>query len=205
MANSKVVRITSKTPCIYKLKIELGSKSIKPKIWRLIEVDGRVSLAKLHHFIQAAFGWSDAHLHEYKIDRVRYGVPDPEFYDDDCKDDRKFTLNQLLSKGDKFTYLYDFGDHWDHLVTVKDVAIGPDFDMSGGAYVLDGERACPPEDVGGAVGYEEMLQLIENESDSKEALDIHIWLGGYFDPESFDIRLANAAISRMLYNKWGGK
>ena len=64
---SKVVRITSKTPCIYTLKIELAPKFLKPTIWRLIEVDGRASLAKLHHFIQAAFGWSDAHLHEYKF------------------------------------------------------------------------------------------------------------------------------------------
>ena len=202
---SKVVRITSKTPCIYTLKIELAPKFLKPTIWRLIEVDGRASLAKLHHFIQAAFGWSDAHLHEYKIHRARYGVPDPEFHDDDYEDDRKFTLNQLLSKGDKFTYLYDFGDHWDHLITVKDVAVGPDFDMGGGAYVLDGERACPPEDVGGVGGYEEMLQLMENEPDSPEALDLYNWLGGLFDPESFDIRMANAAISRMMYNKWGGK
>ena len=84
---SKVVRITSKTPCIYTLKIELAPKFLKSTIWRLIEVDGRVSLAKLHHFIQAAFGWSDAHLHEYKIHRARYGVPDPEFHDDDYEDD----------------------------------------------------------------------------------------------------------------------
>ena len=49
-------RSTLSTPCFYTLKIELRPNEIQPVIWRRLEVDGRISLSKLHHFIQAAFG-----------------------------------------------------------------------------------------------------------------------------------------------------
>ncbi|AHI64170.1 plasmid pRiA4b ORF-3-like family protein [Burkholderia thailandensis H0587] len=32
---------------------------IEPPIWRRIEVEGTESLRKLHHILQAAFGWED--------------------------------------------------------------------------------------------------------------------------------------------------
>lgn len=35
---------------------------IEPPIWRRIEVEGTESLRKLHHILQAAFGWEDTHL-----------------------------------------------------------------------------------------------------------------------------------------------
>ena len=40
----------------------LAAGVIEPPIWRRLVVDGRISLAKLHHYIQAAFGWTD-YLH----------------------------------------------------------------------------------------------------------------------------------------------
>ncbi len=61
--------------CLYTLLIELHPDEIRPAIWRRLVVDGRVSLAKLHHFIQAAFGWTDAHLHTFTINEIRYMEP----------------------------------------------------------------------------------------------------------------------------------
>jgi hypothetical protein len=205
MTKSKVVRITPKAPCVFTLKIELAPNWIQPSIWRRVEVDGRISLSKLHHFIQATFGWSDAHLHKYRIGDRLYGVPDPEFFDLQIEDDRKTILNRLLGEGDQFTYIYDFGDNWEHQVTVESIEFGEDFDLDGGAFVIDGARACPPEDVGGVGGYHDFLETLLTEPDSEEANHLLDWVGGYFDSEVFDIRLANAAISRMMYNGWGGK
>lgn len=46
-------------------------------------------------------------------------------------------------------------------------------------------RACPPEVCGGIWGYENLLEAIadKNHEDHKDMIS---WLGGKFDPESFD-------------------
>lgn len=201
---------TLRTPCIYTIKIELQPNEIQPIIWRRLDVDGRISLAKLHHFIQAAFGWTDAHLHEYDIHDSLYRVPHPEDdYDDfdgiETKDERKAFLNRLLVKEDVFTYTYDFGDNWEHVITVENFTANDKSDLDGGAYVTDGARACPPEDVGGADGYHDFLEAILVDPKSEQAQEMRDWAGGNFDPQHFDKRQANAAIFRMMYNGWGGK
>lgn len=76
-------------------------EEIQPTIWRQLVVDGRVSLGRLHHFIQAAMGWHDAHLHEFVIDGTRYAIPhpDPTMVDPEQLDARRVTLNRLLATG----------------------------------------------------------------------------------------------------------
>ena len=198
---------TLRAACVFTLKIELQAKEIKPVIWRRLDVDGRISLAKLHHFIQAAFGWSDAHLHEFEIHARTYRVPTPEDDFDvvEIQDERKAFLNRLLTVKDVFIYRYDFGDNWEHVITVEDLIADTESDLQGGAYVIDGARAAPPEDVGGSDGYHDFLETLLVDPHSEAAQQMRDWAGGKFDPLHFDIRLANAAISRLMYNKWGGK
>lgn len=193
-------------PCIHTLKIELLPMDIQPTIWRRLDVDGRVSLSKLHHFIQAAFGWSDSHLHQFKIRDQIYRIPIPEEdgYEVAIKDERKAILNRLLTVEDVFSYTYDFADNWEHVITVEEI-VENDSDLGGGAYITDGARACPPEDVGGAEGYRDFLERLLVDPYSEESQKMRDWAGGKFDPLQFDIRLANAAIYRMMYNGWGGK
>src|SRR5216684_8688779 len=61
---------------IYQLKITL--KDSKPPIWRRVQVPSDVSLGKLHRIIQEAMGWSDYHLHQFRLGETYYGVPDPD-------------------------------------------------------------------------------------------------------------------------------
>jgi hypothetical protein len=75
----------------------------------------------------------------------------------------------------------------------------------GGACIIDGARACPPEDVGGSWGYGEILTALKTKPKSQRARDFLEWIGGSFDPELFDIRMANSALSRMAWNGWGQK
>ncbi len=191
-------------PCLYVLHIELRPNEIRPPVWRRLEVDGRISLAKLHHFIQAAFGWSDSHLHQFRIRDKVYALPDPG---DEAEvfDERKAYLNRLLATDDTMLYRYDLGDNWEHLITVEEVRGDLDNDPKGAAWILDGARACPPEDVGGPEGYYEFLEILLSHPDSEEAVHLREWADGDFDPERFDRRLANAAIMRILFNRWGGK
>ncbi|WP_096875484.1 plasmid pRiA4b ORF-3 family protein [Methylomonas koyamae] len=186
------------------MDIELRPNEIRPPIWRRLEVDGRISLAKLHHFIQAAFGWSDYHLHQFKIRDKIYALPDPEDVLE-VLDERKAYLNRLVATNDTMIYRYDLGDNWEHLVTVEEICDNLDNDPKGGAWIMDGARACPPEDVGGPTGYADFLEILQELPDSEEATRLLEWADGDFDPERFDRRLANAAIIRILFNRWGGK
>jgi hypothetical protein len=188
-------------PLLYTLHIQLEPLQLDPPIWRRIRVSGDCTLRKLHHFIQAAFGWHSSHLHEFDKGLTRYMPLDAEFMDDDeALDDRKFKLRRILKEGDRLRYLYDFGDSWQHVIAVE--AVEP-CDLTGSwCEVLDGARACPPEDVGGVAGYQLFLQGILR-PDREEGRSLLDWAGGSFDPELFDRRAANAAVQRVCNNFWG--
>lgn len=75
----------------------------------------------------------------------------------------------------------------------------------GEAQVIDGARACPPEDVGGPRGYEAFLDTLSDDPDSEQAARYRNWIGPGFDAELFDLRAANAALLRMASNRWGNR
>jgi len=62
---------------------------------------------------------------------------------------------------------------------------------------LEGERACPPEDVGGTSGYEEFLVSIADPDDDRHQERLE-WIGGSFDPENFDPVKATKRMRRGL-------
>ena len=191
------------SPRLYTLYVEM--LEIKPVIWRRLYIDGRARLDVLHHVLQAAMGWSDAHLHQFEMNKKRYGVPDPDDSDLEWKllDESQFRLNQLLDVGNVCVYIYDFGDSWKHRITVEAIEdIDDSNDGAGDAWVESGAHACPPEDTGGAGAYQEMLAILENEPYGHEANEAREWAGLDFDPERFDRQAANAAISRLLWNGW---
>ena len=80
----------------YTLRIEL--QDIEPLVWRRLLVDGDTTLSKLHHYIQASMGWTDAHLHEFEIGGKTYATPNP---DDDPKreivDERRVRLDRVAT------------------------------------------------------------------------------------------------------------
>jgi hypothetical protein len=55
-------------PEVYQLHVWIHQ--ISPMIWRRLRVRDESTLAELHDVIQVAFGWSDFHLHRFRI-----GVP----------------------------------------------------------------------------------------------------------------------------------
>ncbi len=188
---------------LYCLRIEL--EDITPAIWRRVLIEDGASLIRLHHTIQAAMGWTDAHLHEFQIGGVIYATPHPE---DDIDrvivDERRVRLLDVLKGISRFGYQYDFGDDWQHTVTVEKVAPAPQL-WRGGAYVEAGERACPPEDAGGAHSYQEFLDQLAKDPRHEQVREFLDWAGDDFDPARFDRYAANAALLRMAWNQWGDK
>jgi hypothetical protein len=98
---------------------------IEPAIWRQLVVSWRFHLGQLHRVIQAAFGWWDAHLHEYMIGGLRYGDPEqigePEFEDDArAFDETAVRLRDFYRAPDQ-SFVYVYGDNWQHRVAFEDV------------------------------------------------------------------------------------
>ena len=91
-----------------------------------------------------------------------------------------------------FKYLYDFGDSWWHSVKVEQI-VKLDTPLEF-ARCIAGENACPPEDVGGAGGYEEFLEALAD-PDHPEHADLKEWIGAPFDPSAFDIDEVNARLN----------
>src|SRR5215211_7958932 len=105
---------------IFQLKITLQES--KPAIWRRIQVRGSTTLSKLHQILQIVMGWTDSHLHQFIVDGVYYGRPDPDTHNLDMKSERHVKLGQLVTAvKDQFTYEYDFGDSWQHAIVVEKI------------------------------------------------------------------------------------
>jgi len=176
---------------VFQLRITL--QNIHPPIWRRLLVPGSVRLDRLHRMIQAAFGWEDYHLHAFRIGDAAYGMLGDDAPEEEL-DETAVTVLAALEEIRSFDYEYDFGDSWEHEVVVEDfwrAPLGLKFGVC-----IDGQKACPPEDVGGFPGYEEFLEAVADpEHDEHE--HYLTWAGGSFDPGAFDLALANARLQKV--------
>ena len=61
---------------------------IKPAIWRRLLLPEDLNFAQLHEVIQAAFGWTDSHLHHFVVGGLVVGAP--EFGNEDVAEGRVY-------------------------------------------------------------------------------------------------------------------
>ena len=189
----------------YLLKIQL--LGIEPAIWRRFVVPAGITLDRLHDVIQIVMGWTDSHLHEFAIGSKRY-TEYPESKEDGLACGRYRLGDLIKQKGRIFGYQYDFGDSWEHeLVLEESRYFNPELRTE--LACLDGQRACPPEDVGGVPGYFEFLNELKGPN-HEEHESYSEWSGGNFDSERFDPESINWELmkyfrwSRDRYQNWGG-
>jgi hypothetical protein len=168
---------------IYQLKITLVG--IRPMIWRRIQVSAETSLPYLHAILQIVMGWTNSHLHGYRLGEKFFSEPHPDYEGMlDVIDESQVLLRQIAPGiGSEFIYEYDFGDSWSHKLVVEQI-LPAQVDVQY-PRCLAGKRACPPEDVGGVWGYEEFLSAISDPR-HPEHMDLSEWIGEKFDPEGFD-------------------
>lgn len=183
---------TSLATAIYSLRVELTR--IEPLIWRRLLVRGSTTLVGLHAALQVTMGWTNSHLHSFTFGDVRYGVPD-EIYGPTMRDERGQTLAKVLGETHReFGYTYDFGDDWEHRIVVEALSKArAEFHYP---ICVAGERACPPEDVGGPPGYQDFLEALLDASHPKHSQYLR-WIGGVFDPEGCDINAVNRALAKL--------
>ena len=174
---------------IYQIKVTL--RHIKPPIRRRILVTADTKLGQLHLILQDVMGWTNSHLHAFRIGLDNYGEPNPDF-NDGMKNERNVRLDKIAQEGSKLIYDYDFGDGWEHdLLIEKIVQTETDANYP---LCLAGKRACPPEDCGGPPGYLNLLDIL-NDPKHEEYADMRAWINNEeFDPEYFSVDDANAVL-----------
>lgn len=175
------------------LQFKIILQDIEPVIWRRIQVPSNYNFWDLHVAIQDAMGWQDYHLHHFKIKgkrkrkEVHIGIPDFR---------QIGGINEVLPGweipvGEHFNelgvtakYVYDYGDDWFHTVVLEGYILKD----SNAEYpvCLDGARACPPEDSGGAWGYENLLKCL-SDPDSEDYAEKKAWAEDWH-PEFFSPR-----------------
>ena len=183
----------------YQLKVEL--LDIEPTIWRQFVVPAHIPLDRLHDVIQIVMGWRDCHLHEFTFKKQQY-TEAPETKDYGLEEGNHRLADLVKRKGSKFHYLYDFGDSWQHELTLENSRYKFPEDIFGHFAILtclDGKGACPPEDVGGPPGYLNFCEAISDPEHPEHENYLH-WCGGSFNCTHFNANDVNDEF--MKYLRW---
>jgi hypothetical protein len=179
---------------VYQVKVSL--RGARPPIWRRLRLPAAATLGDVHDVIQAAFGWTDSHLHAFEVGGRRYSHPDFGLSDleDRFADEAKARLCDVVpASGGRLRYTYDFGDGWEHELVVEEILPS---DGVPHAVCVAGRRAGPPEDCGGVWGYADLLDILADPGHPEHA-ERHDWLGYEHDPAAFDKDAINLALSDL--------
>ena len=184
----------------FRIRIELLHAD--PPVWRKIEVPGDITLPRLHDVIQAAMGWMDSHLHQFRASDAHDGpvfltqFDVDEGYEGLLEDD--IPLNRVVAvEGDTLWYDYDFGDGWEHALMVDKVLDSTPSTPT----CISGEYACPPEDCGGIGGHHQLSVWVRSDYDDahlppvfNNSFAARAWLPRGWHPDEFEVNEANDRI-----------
>ncbi|MCJ0932905.1 plasmid pRiA4b ORF-3 family protein [Virgibacillus halodenitrificans] len=144
---------------IYELKIVL--KDVGLPVYRDIQLDGQTTFEELHEIIQVAFEWSASHLFGFfvartngkEVKRIRMTSkddPNESFWSPSIKQSSTYYIEEeniagwFQVVGDQINYVYDYGDDWQHEITLTKI-IQP---KEGDSYprCINAKNIAPPED-----------------------------------------------------------
>jgi hypothetical protein len=162
----------------YLIKVHLYG--IEPAIWRRFSIPATATFQDLHDAVQRAMGWEDKHWHEFRHGKGKRLLdvigPDHEAVQkgENFQEESTVTIKEFVGRRQyplRFLYRYDFKDEWVHEIAIEKKTEEGEGDLP---ILLEGERACPPEDAGGTFGY---LAAFNGDL---------MWLDDSYDPEHFD-------------------
>jgi len=191
----------------FQFRVQIDEIS-NPTVWRTVTVPSYYSFYHFHFVIQAAFGWTNSHLFQFSPKGFGSGPCIKELFDDDLdfeyedpQDAKTIKLSEIFSKkGQKYTYIYDFGDDWTHKITLEKILPK----ISGFPTCIAGEGKCPPEDCGGVHGFENMKRVLTDKND-EEYREYVEWLGlkpgEIWDSEEFDVVETNRMLLECFATK----
>jgi len=184
-----------------------------PTVWRTVRLSGDCTFADFHVAIQYAFGWRNSHMFEFSESgwgsTERIGQVDDEYCEEDGPSDGRLSKISDIFKqeGQSYVYIYDFGDNWEHAITLKKIGQGelryPECVAGGGQ--------CPPENIGSIPGYASFKKILAN-PENEEREEYVEWLidGGYsvageWDPTEFDLKDTREFLFEVFQGKEMGE
>ncbi len=185
----------------FQLRIEL--RDFKPAVYRDVLVDPAIPLPKLHKLIQVAMGWEDEHMHAFAVplknERYysvpasrRFEKPDAVNWGEPAHNEARFKLQDVMAAPkDKLLYLYDFGDDWEHVITLKAVV---DTELALPS-LLKAQQGCPPEDCGGPAGAQYWASVWYDKSHPES--DIALQMFGEYEPGWLDFDALQKAVVKL--------
>lgn len=186
---------TNSVESVYQLKVTLLDS--RPPIWRRFQVQSAVTLGRMHNMLQVVMGWTDSHMHGFRVPQPGQRGARRRFLPIEDADEKSTRLADLLRRPkDRIVYEYDFGDGWEHEIVLEEVV--PHSEGVRYPIVLSGRGACPPDDVGGIPGYYHFLEAIKDPKHPDHE-DMVEWGGADFDPARFDVQ----AVNRSFHGGWG--
>lgn len=192
----------------------------EPLIWRQVIVPAGITFKRLHDVIQATMGWKCYHLYDFNINEEKLritgdeeAIREYEFYSKKTLTKRndpygfiakmleiqpklstKVKIDKYLTEYKNIEYIYDFGDYWRHNIELEKIVEDYEYVYP---ICIDGEEACPPEDVGGVCGYKEFLKEIKDENHPEHESSKN-WGESQNYKENFDIYSVNFGMEHTL-------
>lgn len=159
-------------------QIRIALKHTSPSVVRTMAIPQDATLHQLHECIQILFGWYDIHPYIFRNDQtteqyVKY-VEDWDELDSDedvYLSSDECCLSDCFEVGSTWFYVYDFGDWWEHQITIeKELELEP----AGRAKLIswEGENLC--EDSGGIESFYEKLEIL-NDPKHEEYENVKKW------------------------------
>jgi hypothetical protein len=107
------------------IRVELVSGAghkFDPSPGRVFLVGPGHTFLDLYEAIESSFGrWEQVHLHGFEMaDGESIGPPDPDG-EPDFSDESRIPVTARVKPGDRFTYMYDYGDDWSHECLVEEL------------------------------------------------------------------------------------
>jgi hypothetical protein len=177
-------------------------------IWRRLLIRSESTIADLRHILHIAMGWTDTHLHQFRIQGKKYGTAQIGGIGFRDTPHQVRLIDLGLRRREQFFYDYDFGDAWQPQLRVEAIRSpepNPCYPLC-----LGGKRACPPEDWGGPWALmalrqpyslvhvvRRLVEISESGEDDEyveERHDLRYWLmGERFDRPTVNRRLRQYA------------
>ncbi len=190
-----------------KVRIELMGVD-NPKVWRELWIPMNITFDRFHKILQAAMGWEDFHMYSFQecLESRYFHIMCPPFDELPGIDATSLSINAImwgyfdsfqmenaidkLNKVDKLYYIYDFGDQWEHEIAVIE------FDTTSikFAEITNGGGACPPEDCGGASGYQRTKKYLDGKIKKEEYYD---WFTAV-DAEDIDVHMFDMDVHNKM-------
>lgn len=181
----------------FKLKITIENSH--PPIWRRCIIPEGLTFSDLTHVLNIVMGWDGYHLSSFEFDRLRVRIEDESdafgYGNYEYLEASETLIAPFMESEKWFTYTYDFGDDWQHRVTIEEIIPDYEYDYP---MVVKYKGDTPYEDCGGIFGYYDLLETLQNPEDP-EYEDMRDWAG---DPEDqrYDMDSVNMELKELHFS-----